>query len=104
VVFVDPSTPGQVIFASLGAALETVRAAKLARWPAHVQERLATRLLGRAIAHELGHYLLRSRDHSRQGLMRASFDERDAVVNDRAGFRLLPEQAAALPGRARHGG
>lgn len=31
------------------------------------------RAIGRAIAHEVGHYLLRSREHERRGLMRAVF-------------------------------
>lgn len=31
------------------------------------------RAIGRAVAHELGHYLLRSRAHERRGLMRAVF-------------------------------
>lgn len=34
-------------------------------------------VLGRFAAHELGHMLLRTRDHADRGLMRAAFDESD---------------------------
>jgi hypothetical protein len=37
-------------------------------------ERLAGIVLGRAIAHEIGHFILDSRTHAERGLMRASFD------------------------------
>jgi hypothetical protein len=38
------------------------------------QDVLAGRVLGRALAHEIGHYLLASRGHSRKGLMRLAAD------------------------------
>jgi hypothetical protein len=98
-VFAGPTEPGGVMFVSLEAARQTVRAAKLVRWPPAVQERLAARLLGRAIAHELGHYLLRSREHSDTGLMRAALDRRDVLTDGVARFGLEPDQAAALEGR-----
>jgi hypothetical protein len=98
-VFLGPTDPGRVMFVSLRSARQTARAAKLERWPAAMQERLAARLLGRAIAHELGHYLLATREHSERGLMRAAFDRRDVLADDLSRFRLEPEQAAALHGR-----
>jgi hypothetical protein len=50
--------------------------------PAHVspesvvQHRVGV-VLGRAVAHEIGHYLLGSSAHARHGLMRASFQPRE---------------------------
>jgi hypothetical protein len=45
-------------------------------------------VLGRAVAHEIGHYLLRTGTHANQGLMRASIDAQEfADVRSRS-FRL----------------
>jgi hypothetical protein len=40
-------------------------------WPVTLRETVLARALGRVIAHELGHILLRSTRHARLGLMRA---------------------------------
>jgi hypothetical protein len=42
-----------------------------ALWPAGLREEIVARALGRALAHELGHYLLRSPHHANSGLMQA---------------------------------
>jgi hypothetical protein len=53
-------------------------------------------LLGRAIAHEIGHLLLRSADHARRGLMRAmwSADELRGLKPTNWGFS--PREAAQM--------
>jgi len=40
-------------------------------WPSAYYDGLLARVLGRALAHEIGHYLLHTRNHSASGLMRA---------------------------------
>jgi hypothetical protein len=40
-------------------------------WPVAFHNELLARVLGRALAHEIGHYVLRMRGHSTVGLMRA---------------------------------
>jgi hypothetical protein len=90
------ATPGDVMYASFDIALATVAAAGLDRAPAPIQGRWAAQFLGKAIAHELGHYLLRSRQHVKEGLMRASFESADLLSQDPARFRLMPRQAALL--------
>jgi hypothetical protein len=85
--------PGSLMTASWNVAREMVAAAGLSR-PAG-DETLAARLLGRAVAHEIGHYLLRTREHAARGLMRVAFTVRD-VVDDETGFRLEPAQFLAL--------
>ena len=61
--------------------------------PAAVGTRFVARALGRAIAHEIGHYLLRSAAHVPEGLMRARFTARDFLDERTARFRLTaPEQ------------
>jgi len=42
-----------------------------ALWPAGLRDEIIARALGRALAHEIGHYLLRSPHHASVGLMRA---------------------------------
>jgi hypothetical protein len=55
--------------------------------PEHHDHRLGI-ILGRAIAHEIGHYLLRTSTHANEGLMRATIDAQEfADVRSRA-FRL----------------
>jgi hypothetical protein len=60
----------------------------------HVQ--MLGRVLGRALAHEIGHYLLRSRIHSPTGLMRALQPASDLVAPDGRRFRLSADEVARL--------
>jgi hypothetical protein len=57
---------------------------------------LIGRTLGRALAHELGHYLLRSKGHTSHGLMRAAWSSGQLVAFERNGFALTSEQRAAV--------
>ena len=52
------------------------------------------RLLGRSLAHELGHYLLGSRVHTEEGLMRASYGHTDGKSKTRGMFSLDEHQVA----------
>jgi hypothetical protein len=54
------------------------------------------RLLGRSLAHELGHYLLASSVHTEEGLMRRSYGNRDGKTKTRGCFSLAEDQVAAL--------
>jgi len=54
------------------------------------------RVLGRALAHEIGHFLLRSRQHSTAGLMRSDLTAADLVWPDRRPFVLSAGDAARL--------
>jgi hypothetical protein len=49
---------------------------------------LTGRMLGRAVAHEIGHFLLRSRYHSTGGLMRPRHPTRDLIAPEREAFGL----------------
>ena len=44
--------------------------------------------LGRVIAHEVGHFVLRSRDHASNGLMRKVQGADDLIAPDRSRFAL----------------
>jgi hypothetical protein len=58
-------------------------------------EILMGRALGRALSHELGHYLLKSKMHTRQGLMRARWPSNELLSMDRRGFELTAQERAA---------
>jgi len=58
-------------------------------------EILIGRALGRALSHEIGHYLLKSKVHTPHGLMRAIWPSDELFSHDRRGFELTAEQRAA---------
>lgn len=58
-------------------------------------EILIGRALGRALAHEVGHYLLRSKGHTARGLMRAVRPGDEFLGLSRLGFELTPDQSSA---------
>jgi hypothetical protein len=58
-------------------------------------ERLLGRALGRAFSHELGHYILKSKEHTSQGLMRATWPSEQLLSVDRSRFELTREQREA---------
>ena len=71
--------------------------------PRALQHDLMGRMLGRAVAHELGHYLFRSREHADAGLMRAMLRTDELVgLTDRP-FRVVPPRVAACDLAARVG-
>ncbi len=60
-------------------------------------------VLGRAAAHEIGHFLLDTHTHARRGLMRARFEPVE-FVDTRSGTFVLDQDAGAwLEGRLRQG-
>lgn len=100
----DSKGPGPFIVLSVRRAVDLLgraeRAARrLADLPGMV-ERLLPRALGRALAHELGHYLLARRAHSPTGLMREAFRPED-LADEGEGQRmhLIPADAHALAER-----
>jgi len=64
------------------------------------RDRMQGRVLGRALAHEIGHFLLRSRSHSAGGLMRAVQPAADLVAPDRGRFRLSADEVTRLESAA----
>ena len=102
--FSDVEGPGPFIVLSVRRAMDvlgrTERAARrLADLPGMV-ERLLPRALGRALAHELGHYLLARRAHSPTGLMREAFRPEDlADPGEGPRMRLAARDARDLAAR-----
>lgn len=65
-------------------------------WPTGFSETIFGRVLGRALAHEIGHFLLRTTRHSPAGLMRAQQPARELVDPDRRGFVLSADEVNRL--------
>ena len=53
-------------------------------------------VLGHAMAHELGHLLLGTLEHSSQGLMRGRWDGEDLGLAQRRSFRFMPQQVEQI--------
>jgi hypothetical protein len=75
IAFDEANDPAREIHLSYGNAVMLVEEwygmAEVSRMTIYEREVLIGRALGRALAHELGHYLFRSKDHTKTGLMRA---------------------------------
>jgi hypothetical protein len=56
--------------------------------PLKFKERLIARALGRALAHELGHYLMGSKEHSASGLMKGRRLADEFFSTARVGFNV----------------
>jgi hypothetical protein len=77
---VRPRNGRAIAFASIAGAEQVVQAAGIGPAQAAPEAVLNRRLgmvLGRAVAHEIGHYLLESGAHTGRGLMRATFQPRE---------------------------
>ena len=99
--FVGPEQPARAITVSMAAALRLSNRAKWAGTsvdllPAIIREQFLARALGRAAAHEIGHYLLRSTVHARGGLMRSQFAAEEIMDQRLTRFRLEPSQVKRL--------
>ena len=88
-----------VALVSLGDARTISVRLQRALRPLNVDERVGI-ILGRAAAHEIGHYLLRTSTHARQGLMRARITDREFADPRANGFDLDSEAVAWLHSRS----
>jgi hypothetical protein len=68
-------------------------------YPEARMEYIVGRVLARALAHEIGHFLLRQRDHSRRGLMQARQLVPDLMLEDRRCCALTSADTLALETR-----
>jgi hypothetical protein len=73
----------------------------VADWPPKVQEIFRRRAIARSIAHEVGHYLLRSKAHTATGLMRGNFTVADLMDSRSSLYRLDAASVLVLRQRVR---
>jgi hypothetical protein len=101
----DPATgPQQDIYLSHANALTMLEDARgvvgvVDQMPIAQRETLLARALGRALAHELGHYLLASKAHTAAGLMKASLTAVELFSPDAGAMRIEPAQRRAVAAR-----
>jgi hypothetical protein len=98
--------PGRIITLSLWTASSLITrdpgvGALVRRVGPRLTQQWTGRMLGRALAHEIVHYLLRSPLHTPTGLMRATHSVEAFVGRDRSAFRLSPVECDALVSRVR---
>lgn len=89
---------GSLAVASVSAARRVLEAAGLAGEPLALTDHRLGVVIGRAIAHEIGHHLLGTSSHARHGLMRARIEAHALADLRDVGFGL--EADAALRARA----
>jgi hypothetical protein len=65
------------------------------------RDTLLARAMGRALSHELGHYLLASKTHTDRGLMKAVLTAVELFKPDAHSFRIEPAQRLAIAARLR---
>jgi hypothetical protein len=106
IVFDDVATPDQQIYLSHANALAMMEDARgvvgiVGQMPQMQRETLLARAMGRALAHELGHYLLASKTHTQRGLMKPVMTAVELFNPDASGFRIEPAQRRAVAARLR---
>jgi hypothetical protein len=94
--------PGQLINVSMPAAKRLLSEAPwhdqrpIRMAPTSAQERLAGRMIGRALAHEIGHYLLATSTHARLGLMKPLISPAEFVKEGRKHLQLEADDVRVL--------
>ena len=102
--FVDEE-PARVITVSVARARTLAAAGSwqgrpIDAWPPAIRETFLTRALARGIAHEVGHYLLRSKTHTARGLMREVFSVAEIMGGTRPDGLFVREDLARLRQRS----
>jgi len=106
IVFDSDNEPQPVIYLSHANAKELMAAARgvvgvIEQMPPAQREMLLGRAMGRALAHELGHFLLASKVHTPRGLMKAWRTTGELFTGERAGFKIDAAQRQQLAARVR---
>jgi hypothetical protein len=104
--FDDDHTPVPEIFVSYENARRLMDAARgligiMSEMTGVQREVLLARAMGRALAHEMGHYLLASKVHTSSGLMRASRSAYEFFSAEQRGFKIDPAQQRMIAARLR---
>jgi hypothetical protein len=106
IVFDDATVPAQEIYLSFSNAQSMLYLARgvvgvVDQMPLAQRDTLLARAMGRALAHELGHYLLASKIHTPSGLMKATLSATELFMATGAGLRIEPAQRRLVAARLR---
>jgi hypothetical protein len=104
IVFDDPRTPEKEIYVSYRNAVTLLeRSSPIVGTPQAMpmlkRELLLARAMGRALAHELGHYLSASKMHTAKGLMMAVHSAAEFFGTDLRRFTLEPVEVQRIAAR-----
>ena len=88
--------PRQLVFVRVDRARDMLEGLGPGTRPEGLTDLLVARLVGRSVAHELGHILLNTPTHSRAGLMREQFRAQDVLSAKAADYTLDRQQRARL--------
>lgn len=104
IVFDDPRTPEQEIYVSYASVVMLLEQSPgivgaLQTMPILQRETLLARAMGRALAHELGHYLSASKVHTPRGLMKAVHTAAEFFGRNRDRFTLEPAERQQIVAR-----
>jgi hypothetical protein len=91
----------RVMFVRVSYALALIDAFRPGIRPPGLTDLLLAKLLGRSMAHELGHILLNSVGHERSGLMRARYGAHDVLRDLPTGYTLNARELDRLFGRTK---
>jgi hypothetical protein len=100
----DDDDPAQEIYISYPNAVAYLEGAqgivgRVGGMTIREREIYLSRAMGRALAHELGHYLLASKVHTRKGLMQATHSATDFFDPQRRAFGIAAEQRQLIAAR-----
>ena len=106
IIFDDVAAPEQEIYLSHANAQQLATAVRdsgggVDQMPISQRETLLARAMGRALAHELGHYLLASKAHTQEGLMKAHLTAAELFSPDTNRLRIEPAQRRTIAARLR---
>ena len=98
-----PTDEIHLSFSNVMTLIQDAEGADVASRLTHVELNLLTsRALGRALAHEIGHYLLGSKEHTRSGLMQSGRPATDFFSPGRERFAIAPAQLKEIASRWTH--
>jgi len=100
----DDGRPQPHMYLSYANAMTLLEASRgvvglVSRMPILERETFLGRALGRALAHEVGHYLLAERAHTATGLMKASFSSAELFMPETRHFAINDTQRAIVLAR-----
>jgi hypothetical protein len=103
-IYFDASTPGQQLYISYANVRQLMRESTGVtgpqdHMPIFEREVLMARAVGRALAHELGHYFLASKEHTKNGLMKAHRTATEFFGPDPRSFKLDRAQRSLITAR-----
>jgi hypothetical protein len=97
----ESGQPAPILFVSLEGIRELLdpvefRGHPLRKRPQSIRDRLLAMAIGRAAAHELGHFLRPERQHTTHGLMRARYRTSDLIGDSLVPFQVPADERVAV--------